>query len=76
MNSFVNHGESCFHITFGNEVTVSIAWGTTNYSDGGKRCAETCVYAGDITIIHKDNEVQSYQTPEDVAETLAWAAQL
>ena len=79
-----------FQITFDNGYTVSVQFGPGNYSSNynlsmldnmGKpmtaNSAETALLDPDGNFVaYKDDDVQGYQTPNDVLELLAYANSL
>ena len=79
-----------FQITFNNGYTVSVQFGPGNYSSNytlsmldnmGKpmtaNSAETALVDPDGNFVaYKDDDVQGYQTPNDVLELLAYASTL
>jgi hypothetical protein len=79
-----------FQITFPNGYTVSIQFGPGNYSSNynlsmldnrGKsmtaNTAETALIAADGSFVtYKEDDVQGYQTPNDVLELLQYASKL
>jgi hypothetical protein len=79
-----------FQITFPNGYTVSVQFGPGNYSSNynlsmldnmGKpmtaNSAETALIAADGSFVaYKDDDVQGYQTPNDVLELLQYASKL
>ena len=80
--------KGCF-ITFANGYTVSIQWGPGNYCDNhdfmdwrsqapNSATAETAIIkpGGHGFHEYKGDDVQAYQTPAEVLETLNYAASL
>lgn len=79
-----------FQITLANGYKVSVQWGAGNYCENysirfedftvtapNSATAETAIIAPDGSFVrYKGDDVQGWQTPEDVIATLAYAASL
>ena len=88
-NNFSVKGGQGFQITFENGYTVSVQFGKYHYCSNKKLkihddtyaddCAnaETAIfYKGDRFLEYKGDDVQSYQSPKEVLETLKYAESL
>ena len=85
MNKFqINHHDGLgvkmqgFKMTFDNGYTISVQFGSGNYSDGGKTTAEIAAWGPDEEWVRLEpnDDVRGYCSPEEVLEAMKMVAAL